>query len=178
MDCSNLFCESQLWGPAGQNRDHESHFKQERTMPCPVSCTSYIFVSKWSQVDVFQKTLTLVSLEIGHLCSSAGVLLLTAPAFLFQDMKEQWAWTGISHLFQSKYYFDQFMTSRKTSSFHIGEYGSEVKYTIITVLWLLISLNVQMKLSYKPCYHTVVNDIADASNHCFLNCTEISMNLL
>lgn len=53
LDCSNLSCVSQLWGPAGAERGHTSHLKRARAMPCLASCTSYTFASKWSRVDAF-----------------------------------------------------------------------------------------------------------------------------
>lgn len=106
MDCSNLFCESQLWGPAGAEQRPRKPFQtgENHAMPCELHQLHICFQMK-SSWCVSKDPNTGFLRNWPSLCSSAGVLLLTAPAFLFQDMKEQWAWAGISHLFQFKYYF-------------------------------------------------------------------------
>lgn len=73
--------------PLGQNRDHTSHWK----------CEGHAVIRELYQLHIgFQMKLSWCVINSGslrnwpYLCSSAGVLLLIIPAFIFQDMKKQW----------------------------------------------------------------------------------------
>lgn len=88
LDSSNLFWDSELWGPAGaEQRPHKPLEMWE----------SHAVLRELYQLHIgFQMKLSWCVINSGflrnwpYLCSSAGVLLLIIPAFIFQDMKEQW----------------------------------------------------------------------------------------